>query len=51
MQDDILSVRHQKLIQKNSEKYQTLPGHVFGFLYENISKGLLKDMFTQYDDE
>ena len=32
MQDDIISVRHKELIRKNSEKYQTLPGHVFGFL-------------------
>lgn len=29
----------------------TMPGHIFGFLHENISKGLLKDMFTQYDEE
>ena len=46
LQDDILSVRHKQLIKKNSEKYQTLPGHVFGFLYEHISTGVLKDMFT-----
>lgn len=51
LQDDIISVRHKSLIKKNSEKFQTLPGHVFGFLYENINKNLLKDMFTQYDEE
>ena len=46
MQDDIISVRHKELIKKNSEKFETLPGHMFGFLYEHINKGLLKDMFT-----
>ena len=51
MQDDIISVRHKELIRKNSEKYQTLPGHVFGFLNQHVNKGLLKDMFTQFDDE
>ena len=39
------------MIKKNSEKYQTLPGHVFGFLYENITTGILKDMFTQFDED
>jgi hypothetical protein len=51
LQDDLLSVRHKQLIKKNSEKYQTLPGHVFSFLYENINKGMFKDLFTQYDEE
>ena len=50
-QDDVLSVRHKQLIQKNSQKFQTVPGHVFGFLYEHVSKGLLKDLFTQYDED
>ena len=47
----MLSVRHKQLIQKNSQKFQTVPGHVFGFLYEHVNKGLLKDLFTQYDDD
>lgn len=51
MQDDLISVRHKELIKKNSEKFQTLPGHVVGFVHEHVSKGLLKDLFTQHDDE
>ena len=28
-----------------------MPGHVFGFLYDNIRVGMFKDMFTQFDEE
>ena len=51
MQDDRISVRHRNIIRKNSEKTQTLPEHVFGFLSEHIRGGMFKDMFTQFDDE
>ena len=47
----MISIRHRDLIRKNSQKFQTLPGHVFGFLNEHMRKGLLKDLFTQHDDE
>ena len=51
LQQDVISIRHRDLIRKNSQKFQTLPGHVFGFLNEHLRKGLIKDMFTQHDDE
>lgn len=47
----MVSVRHKQLIKKNSQKFQTLPGHVFSFLNEHLNKGLLKDLFTQFDEE
>jgi len=46
LQDDVISVRHKQLIRKNSQRHQTLPGHVFSFLQEHVTKGLFKDMFT-----
>ena len=51
LQDDIISVRHRELIEKNSSRSETLHENVFGFIYKNLSTGLLKDMFTQFDEE
>lgn len=46
LQDDVMSVRHRELIEKNSSRSETLHENVFGFIYKNLSTGLLKDMFT-----
>ena len=51
MQDDRISARHRKLIQKNADKSSTLPEHVFGFLSEHIKTGMFKDLFTNFDEE
>jgi hypothetical protein len=51
LQDDVMSARHRELIEKNSSRSETLHENVFGFIYKNLSTGLLKDMFTQYDEE
>lgn len=50
-QDDLLSVRHKRLIEEKSDKFRTVPGDMANFLYTNLSKGFFKDLFTQFDDE
>ena len=50
-QDDILSVRHKRLIEEKSNKFRTVPGDMANFVFQNLSKGFFKDMFTQFDDE
>lgn len=44
-------MRHQQLIKKNKQKHQSLPENIYDFLNENVSKGMFKDLFTQYDEE
>lgn len=46
---DILSSRHRELIQANKDKYSTAIGHMGKHMYENLTKGFFKDMFTDYD--
>ena len=46
---DIMSVRHRELVQQNKDKFVTVPVHMAKFLYQNLTKGLLKDMFTDHD--
>lgn len=46
MQEDVLSRKHQRLIQKNSQKFQTLPEHVFGFLKEHLNKAVFRDLIS-----
>ncbi|TNV84738.1 hypothetical protein FGO68_gene16543 [Halteria grandinella] len=50
-QDDLLSVRHKKLIEEKSDKFRTVPGDMANFLFQNLTKGFFKEMFTQFDDE
>ena len=45
-QDDILSVRHKRLIEEKSNKFRTVPGDMANFVFQNLSKGFFKDMFT-----
>jgi len=46
IQDDILSVRHKELLNQQSSKFSSVPGDVANFVYQNLSKGFFKDMFT-----
>jgi hypothetical protein len=50
-QDDLLSVRHKKLIFEKGDKFRTVPGDMANFLYQNLSKGFFKEIFTQFDEE
>jgi hypothetical protein len=45
-QDDLLSVRHKRLIEEKSNRFRTVPGDMANFIFQNLSKGLFKDMFT-----
>ncbi|CDW74326.1 UNKNOWN [Stylonychia lemnae] len=51
MQDDIISVRHKEIISEKADSFRTVPGDMAKFVFQNLSKGLFKDMFTQYDEE
>lgn len=51
MQDDIISVRHKELISQKSDKFRTVPGDMANFVFQNLSKGFFKNLFTQFDDE
>lgn len=39
------------MIKKSASKNETLPTHVFNFISDNVRTGMLRDMFTQYDEE
>ena len=47
--NDIMSVRHRELIQEKKDKFITVPVHMAKFVYQNLTKGILKDMFTDHD--
>jgi hypothetical protein len=47
----LLSVRHKRLIEEKSNKFRTVPGDMANFVFQNLSKGFFKDMFTQFDEE
>ena len=47
----MLSVRHKRLIEEKSNKFRTVPGDMANFVFQNLSKGFFKDMFTQFDEE
>lgn len=51
MQDDIISVRHKELIGQKSDKFRTVPGDMANFVFQNLSKGFFKNLFTQFDEE
>jgi len=44
-----MSVRHRELIQEKKDKFITVPLHMAKFVYSNLTKGILKDMFTDTD--
>lgn len=44
-----MSVRHRELIQEKKDKFITVPVHMAKFVYQNLTKGILKDMFTDHD--
>lgn len=46
LQDDLLSVRHKRLIEEKSNKFRTVPGDVYNFVWQGLSKGFFKDLFT-----
>ena len=46
---DIISVRHRELIAEKKDKYGILPVHMAKHMYQNLTKGILKDMFTDID--
>ena len=46
---DVMSVRHRELIQEKKDKFITVPVHMAKFVYSNLTKGILKDMFTDHD--
>lgn len=50
MQDPV-SVRHKELIMEKSNAFRTVPGDMANFVYQNMTKGFFRDMFTQFDDE
>ena len=50
-EDDILALRHKELIKMNQDKFGMLPTHVANFVYTNLKKGLLQDMFRDYESE
>ena len=37
-QDDLISVRHKKLIEEKSDKFRTVPGDMFNFLQQHLTK-------------
>lgn len=47
--NDIMSVRHRELVQEKKDKFITVPTHMAKFVYQNLTKGILKDMFTDHD--
>lgn len=44
-----MSVRHRELIQEKKDKFVTVPVHMAKFVYSNLTKGIMKDMFTDHD--
>ena len=44
-------MRHKKLIEEKSNKFRTVPGDMANFVFQNLSKGFFRDMFTQLDEE
>jgi len=49
LNQDVMSVRHRELIQEKKDKFITVPMHMAKFVYSNLTKGILKDMFTDTD--
>lgn len=44
-------MRHKKLIDEKADKFRTVPGDMANFLFQNLTKGFFKEMFTQFEDE
>ena len=51
LDQEMISLRHKELISKNKDKFQTVPSHMFNFVYTNLSKGLLTDLFYHKDEK
>eukprot|EP00347_Sterkiella_histriomuscorum_P015336 403357409 len=51
IQDDRISTRHKEIISVKSESFRTVPGDMVNFVYQNLSKGFFRNLFTQFDDE
>ena len=44
-------MRHKELIGQKRDKFRTVPGDMANFVFQNLSKGFFRNLFTQFDDE
>ena len=50
IEDDIISVRHKELIADSASSFSTVPGNMANFVFQNMTKGFFKNIFTQFDE-
>lgn len=50
-QNDVISTRHKEIIRSQNDKAVPMPLHAANFLYQNLTKGLLKGFFKDWDAE
>jgi hypothetical protein len=49
--DDYMSVRHKEIIQEKSDKFITVPAHMGRFVYKNLTQGLFKEFFKEFEGD